>query len=65
MEYSELTYSDDTFLSSGIKNHGWGLGDTLCVCIPFWEKMRVYMMCVCEREAEGERREGNEIDISG
>lgn len=47
VEYSELTYSYDTFLSSGIKNHGGGLGDTLCVCILFWKKMRVYMMCVC------------------
>ena len=41
---SGLTYSYDTFLSTGIKNHG---RDSLCVCILFWKKMRVYMACVC------------------
>lgn len=51
MEYSELTYSYDTFLSSGIKNHGGGL-ETLCVCAFFLEEneslydVRVYV-CVC------------------
>lgn len=52
MEYSELTYSYDTFLSSGIKKSWWGVG-RYSVCVhSFLEEneslydMRVYV-CVC------------------
>lgn len=43
---SELTYSNDTFLSTGIKHNCREVGPTLCVFISLWKKMRVYMVCL-------------------